>query len=162
MLRIVAFLASILCVGQLLADSPKVGYVDAAKLAESSPQAAEALKKLEEEFGPRDDEIRELRARLRAAEAELDKNSPVMSQSAIGEAQIEITGMRRRLARLQQEYRDELNLRKNQELAKLQRLIIEEINKIAEAEGFDLIIEQAVYHSDEIDITDKVLEKLRQ
>ncbi len=161
MVRVIVFLSFALAFGHAVAQEPKIGFVDAVKLIESAPQGEQSLKKLEEEFSPRDREIRQLRAELRDAEADLDKNAPVMKQADIDQAQLEITTLRRRINRLQQEFKDDYNLRRNEELAKLQQIVTEAIIEIAESEGFDLIVQQAVYASKEINLTDKVLEKLR-
>ncbi|MCZ7596561.1 MAG: OmpH family outer membrane protein [Gammaproteobacteria bacterium] len=144
----------------MAAESPKIGFVDAVKLIESAPQGEESLKKLEQEFSPRDREIRQLRAELRDAEAELDKNAPVMKQADIDRAQLEIAALSRRIKRLQQEFKDDYNLRRNEELARLQQIVTEAIIEIAESEGYDLIVQQAVYASSSINLTEKVLEKL--
>lgn len=161
MLRVVVLLALSLASCQLFAQQPRIGFVDAVKLIESAPQGEESLKKLEEEFSPRDREIRQLRAELRDVEAELDKNAPVMKQADIDQAQLEVATLRRQIKRLQQEFKDDYNLRRNEELARLQQIVTEAIISIAEEENFDLIVQQAVYASKSINLTDKVLEKLR-
>ncbi|KAA3622638.1 MAG: OmpH family outer membrane protein [Proteobacteria bacterium] len=160
-LRILVILALTAFSGQVSAQSPKIGFVDAVKLIESAPQGEESLKKLEEEFSPRDREIRQLRAELRDAEENLDKNAPVMKQADVDQAQLEITALRRKIKRLQQEFKDDYNLRRNEELAKLQQIVTEAIIEIAENEGYDLIVQQAVFASKNINLTEKVLEKLR-
>ncbi len=161
MLRLLVFLLLALPFAGASAAEPKIGFVDAVKLIESAPQGEQSLQKLEDEFSPRDREIRQLRAELRDAEAELDKNAPVMKQSDIDQAQLEIAALRRKIKRLQQEFKDDYNLRRNEELAKLQQIVTEAIIEIAESEGFDLIVQQAVYASKSINLTEKVLNKLR-
>lgn len=158
--RWVLMLVGSLAAWPVAAESPKIGFVDAVKLIESAPQGEESLKKLEQEFSPRDREIRQLRAELRDAEAELDKNAPVMKQADIDQAQLEIAALSRRIKRLQQEFKDDYNLRRNEELARLQQIVTEAIIEIAESEGYDLIVQQAVYASSSINLTEKVLEKL--
>jgi outer membrane protein len=161
-LRFACLAAVLLVSGLAFAEEQKIGFVDSGKIAEIAPQATQALERLESEFSSRETEIREFRAELRSAEAELDKNAPIMTQSDIDRAQLEISAMRRKLNRLQQDFKDELNLRRNQELTKLQRIVTEAIIQIAKEEGFDLIVEQAVYWNDSVDITERVLEKLRK
>ena len=160
--RFACFAVLLFASAAALGQGPKIGFVDSGKIAEIAPQATEALDRLENEFSSREAEIRDFRAELRSAEAELDKNAPIMTQSDIDRAQLEISAMRRKLSRLQQDFKDELNLRRNQELTKLQRIVTEAIIEIAKEEGFDLIVEQAVYWNDSVDITERVLEKLRQ
>ena len=158
--RLLVFLMGLVFCGQVLAQGPKIGFVDAVRLIELAPQGEQSLKMLEQEFSPRDREIRQLRAELREVEGDLDKNSPVMKQSDIDQAQLEITALRRKIKRLQQEFKDDYNLRRNEELAKLQQIVTEAIIEIAESEGFDLIVQQAVFASKNINLTEKVLEKL--
>ena len=160
MVRFVAFLFLSLAFASAWAEGPKIGFVDAVKLIESAPQGGESLKKQEQEFSPRDREIRQLRAELRDAEADLDKNAPVMKTDDIDQAQLEIAALRRKVKRLQQEFKDDYNLRRNEELARLQQIVTEAIIEIAEKEGYDLIVQQAVFASKTINLTDKVLDKL--
>ncbi|GJL82019.1 MAG: outer membrane protein chaperone [marine bacterium B5-7] len=159
-LRLVVFLLLSLTYVSSYAAEPKIGFVDAVKLIESAPQGEESLKQLEEEFSPRDREIRQLRAELRDAEADLDKNAPVMKQPDIDKMQLEIAALRRKIKRLQQEFKDDYNLRRNEELAKLQQIVTEAIIEIAESEGYDLIVQQAVFASKNINLTERVLQKL--
>jgi outer membrane protein len=161
-LRVSLLLAMLLASGQAAGEGPKIGFVDAVKLIESAPQGEQSLKQLEEEFSPRDLEIRQLRAELRDAEGDLDKNAPVMNQADIDQAQLEIAALRRKIKRLQQEFKDDYNLRRNEELAKLQQVVTDAIIEIAETEGYDLIVQQAVYASKAINLTDRVLESLRR
>lgn len=159
-LRVLFFLALAGFSVAVAAEGPKIGFVDAVKLIESAPQGEQALKKLEEEFSPRDREIRQLRAELRDAEENLDKNAPVMKQADVDQAQLEIAALRRKIERLQQAFKDDYNLRRNEELSKLQQIVTEAIIQIAESEGYDLIVQQAVFASKTINLTEKVLEKL--
>ena len=158
-LRII-FFVSLLASSTVYAQSPKIGFVDAVKLVETAPQGEKALLALEKEFSPRDREIRELRATLRKMEADLDKNALVMKQDDIDKRQLEIQASSRKLKRLQQEFNEDYNIRRNEELKKLQRIVTEAIIEIAESEGYDLIVQQAVFASETVNITEKVLKKL--
>ena len=99
---------------------------------------------------------------IKEMEAELEKNILVMDATSAQARQRDIENHKRRLARSQQEAREDYNLRRNEELAKLQALVREVIVEIARAGGFDLVVEQAVYVSDAINITDLVLERLAE
>jgi outer membrane protein len=158
--RVLLTLASMMLTGAVAATDLKIGFVDAVRLIESAPQGEESLQMLEQEFSPRDREIRQLRAELRDMEAELDKNALVMKQADVDQMQLELGAMRRKIKRLQQEFKDDYNLRRNEELAKLQQIVTEAIIEIAESEGYDLIVQQAVFASKAINITEQVLEKL--
>ena len=144
------------------ADSQKIGFVHTVNVLDRAPQAAVALLGLEKEFQPRDKELLELRDQVRVRETALEKNSLVMAASEIQIRQREINGLQRRLKRLKEEAREDYNFRRNEELAKLQRLVREVIIDIAQEGDYDIVLEQAVYVDRSIDLTDKVLERLKQ
>ncbi len=154
-------LASLMPVPGLHAQEIKVGYVDADKILEESPQSKAAIQNLESEFRPREKELLNLRDRITQAESEIDKNSLVMSDEDRDKRTRELIDMRRKLKREQQELREDYNLRRNQELGKLQQVVSDKIIEIAKDEGFDIIFQQAVWASKRIDITDQVLKKLQ-
>ncbi len=144
----------LLC-GSVWSQELKIGFVDGVKLIEKAPQGDAAKEALEAEFKPREQEIIELRNKIRDSEESLNPEDENFLQS-----QRDLRDQRRDLKRLQQEMREDLNLRRNEELAKLQRLISNAIVEIAKQEGFDLILQDAVYAASSIDITDQVLESL--
>ena len=131
-------------------------------MLELSPQGEKALRLLEEEFRPRDQELIDLREKALALEVDLDKNRLVLQASEIKRKQRAIDSIRRKIKRDQQEAREDYNIRRNEELAKLQRLVREMIVTIANEEGFDLIVEQAVYVNNRIDLTERVLQRLQE
>ena len=136
-------------------DDIKIGYIDGVKLIEQAPQGDAAKAALEAEFKPREQEIIELRTLIRDTEESLDPTAEDISQR-----QRALRELRRDLKRMQQEMREDLNLRRNEELANLQKLISDAIIEMAKQENFDLIVQDAVYASPSMDITDAVLEKL--
>ena len=140
----------------------RIGFVDPVLLIEQAPQGAKALESLEDEFRTRDEELKNLHDRVQAMEADLEKNILVMDATDAQTRQREIENLKRRLARSQQEAREDYNLRRNEELAKLQTLVRQVIVDLARDRGFDLVVEQAVYVSDAVDITDQVLEVLEK
>ena len=140
----------------------KIGFVNPVKLLELSPQGEKALRSLEEEFRPRDQELIDLREKVLALEIDLDKNRLVLQASEIKKKQRAIDSIKRKIKRDQQEAREDYNIRRNEELAKLQRLVREMIVTIANEEGFDLIVEQAVYVNNRIDLTERVLQRLQE
>ena len=153
------FLASSWAVAQ---QTARIGFVDPVRLIEQAPQGAQALKKLEDEFRSRDDELKDLHNRIQEMEADLEKNILVMDATTAQTRQRDIENQKRRLARSQQEAREDYNLRRNEELARLQTLVREVIVDLARDKNFDLVVEQAVYVSDAVDITEQVLERLAQ
>ena len=140
----------------------KLGFVDPVRLIEQAPQGVKALANLEDEFRSRDAELKLHHTQIQEMEADLEKNILVMDATSAQARQREIENHKRRLARSQQEAREDYNLRRNEELARLQSLVREVIVAIAKEEGYDLVVEQAVYVSDAINITDLVLERLAE
>lgn len=138
----------------------KIGYVNAVKVIEDAPQGEAALKKLEAEFAPRDKKIVEMQNKLKALEQELEKNALLLKDSEQRSKEFEIVSLKRDLRRSTQEFREDYNLRRNEELAALQKIVQKTIAEIARQENYDLILESAVYASPKTDITEKILKKL--
>ena len=145
---------------QLLAAELKIGYVNAVKVIEEAPQGEAALKKLEAEFAPRDKQIVEMQNKLKQLEQDLEKNALVLKDAEHRSKEFEIISLKRDLRRATQEFREDYNLRRNEELAALQKIVQKTIAEIAKQENYDLILESAVYASTRADITDKILKKL--
>jgi outer membrane protein len=138
----------------------KIGYVNAVKVIEEAPQGEAALKKLEAEFAPRDKQIVEMQNKLKLLEQELEKNALVLKDAEHRSKEFEIISLKRDLRRTTQEFREDYNLRRNEELAALQKIVQKTIAEIAKQENYDLILESAVYASTRADITDKILKRL--
>ncbi len=139
----------------------KIGYVNAVKVIEEAPQGEAALKKLEAEFGPRDKKIVELQNRVKKLEEELARNALVLKESDRRAREHELLMLKRELRRESQEFREDYNLRRNEELAALQKLVYKVILEIAKQEKYDLILHEGVITaSPRVDITDKVLQRL--
>lgn len=145
------------------AQGIKIGYVNAVKVIEEAPQGEAALKKLESEFGPRDKRLVSMQNDIRELEDDLEKNGLIMTDVDRRKKEREILVMKRNLRRATQEFREDYNLRRNEELTVLQKIVKQAIVEIAKQEKYDLIVhEGAIYASSKIDITDKVLEKLNK
>jgi len=143
------------------AQEIKIGYVNAVKVIEKAPQGEAALKKLESEFAPRDKRLVSMQKEIKQLEDDLEKNALIMTDTDRREKERGILIMKRNLRRATQEFREDYNLRRNEELAVLQKIVKKAIVEIAKQEKYDLIVhEGTIYASSTIDITDKVLEKL--
>lgn len=139
----------------------KIGYVNAAKVIDQAPQGEVALKKLEAEFGARDKELVAMQNKIKQIESDLDKNALVLKESDRRAKERDLLLLKRDLKRATQEFREDYNQRRNEELAILQKIVYKAILTIAKQEKYDLIVhEGTVYASDKIDITDKVLKTL--
>ena len=145
---------------QAQAAEVKIGFIDADRINRESAPAERATKKLEKEFAPREQELRKLEQQVKALQAQLEKDALTMSDSDRRSKEQELGRQTREFQRMQREFREDLNLRRNEELATLFERANRVIRQIAEAEKFDLILQEAVYRSPRIDITDKVLKAL--
>ena len=141
----------------------KIGFVNVPKVLDQAPQARAADQRLEKEFGPRDSEILSMKRELVALNEKLSKNSAVMSNTERQRKEADMRQMRREIRRLEDEFREDVNLRRSQELGKLQRKVVEVIQTLAKAEKFDLIISDGViYAGSKVDITEKVISRLKK
>ncbi|MBX9811852.1 MAG: OmpH family outer membrane protein [Burkholderiales bacterium] len=138
----------------------KIGFIDAERVNRESAPAERASKQLEKEFAPRAQELQRRENQIKALQSQLEKEAMTMSESERRAKEQELARMNLDFQRMQREYREDLNLRRNQELSALFERANRIIKQIAEAEKFDLILQEAVYRSPRIDITDKVLKAL--
>lgn len=161
LIQFVLFAVALLAAGQANAVELKIGYVNAAKVIDQAPQGEVALKKLEAEFGARDKELVVAQNKIKQMEGDLEKNALVIKETERRAKERELLVLKRELKRATQEFREDYNQRRNEELAVLQKVAYKAIVEIAKQERYDLILhEGAVYASDRIDITDKVLKTL--
>ena len=139
----------------------KIGFVDLAKLSEGAPQIKSAQSKINAEFSSREKELIDLQRKLVKLEGKLSKDGAVMSDSERSKLERDILGKRREMKRSQEEFRDDLNIRKNEMLRRVNIEIGEIIETYAKAEKYDLILAQGVmYAGDRADITDLILKRL--
>ena len=139
----------------------KIAYVNMAKAIETSTHAETVLKRLKSEFDPKDQRLTAEREKLKKIESELEKKALVLAESDRKQLEKEVRDLRRKIKRDTEEFREELNVRQNEELRKLERVVLKVVAQIAEKEKYDLIIHQgAIFASNKIDITDKVLTEL--
>jgi outer membrane protein len=139
----------------------KIGFVNTERLFRDAAPAKRAQLKLEKEFAARDAEIQKLGKQVRDLQAQLEKEGVTMAEPERRNKERDLANLSRDLQRSQREFREDLNLRRNEELASVQERANKVIQQIAEAEKFDLIIQDpVVYASQRIDITDKVIKAL--
>ena len=144
----------------LLAQELKIGFVSTERVFREAPPALKALKKLEKEFAPREAEVKKVADAAQALQVKLEKEGMTMSASQRRDREAELGRLTRDLQRMQREFREDLNLRKNEELATVLQGANKVIREIAEKEKYDLILQEAVYRSPRLDITDKVIKAL--
>ena len=154
--------ALVLGVGAVKAADLKIGFIDAERINRESAPAERASKQLEKEFAPRAQELQRREGEIKSLQAQLEKEAVTMSESDRRAKEQELARMNLDFQRMQREYREDLNLRRNQELSALFERANRVIKQIAESEKFDLILQEAVYRSPRIDITEKVLKALAE
>lgn len=140
----------------------KIGFVDAERINRESAPAERAARQLEKEFAPRQQELLRREAQIKALQSQLEKEAVTMSESERRAKEQELARLSIEFQRLQREFREDLNIRRNQEISALLERANRVIRQIAEAEKFDLIVQDAVYRSPRIDITDRVLKALAE
>lgn len=138
----------------------KIGFVDAERINRDSVPAEEASKRLEKEFAPRVQELQRRESQIKSLQEQFQKDAPVLAESERIKREQDLSRQIVELQRQQREYREDLNLRRNQELSTLLERANRIIRQIAEAENYDLILQEAVYRHPRVDITDKVLKAL--
>jgi len=149
-----------LLVTQSVAADFRIGVVDTERILRESVPALKAEKKIEKEFSTRDQEIKNISQQIKDIQTFLDKEGLTKSDAERRNKERELDNLNVNLQRLQREFREDLNLRKNEELAVVLGLANKAIQQIAETEKYDLILQEAVYRNPKIDITDRVIKFL--
>jgi outer membrane protein len=138
----------------------KIGFVNTERVFREAAPAKRAQQKLEREFAARNQELGKMEKQGRDLQAELERENVTLSEASRREKERVLADISRNFQRMQREIREDLNLRRNEELAAVQERATRVINQIAEQEKFDLIIQEAVFASGRIDITEKVIRAL--
>jgi outer membrane protein len=140
------------------AQELKIGVVNIPVLMERAPQTKAAMDALREEFAPREREYLARQKELQDLTAKVQKDVAVMGETERRNAEKNLRDLRRDVDRLGNEYREDVNLRQNEELAKLQRSVLKEVQDYAAAEGYDLVVGDGVlFASSAVNITEEVL-----
>lgn len=143
------------------ASDLKVGVVNPGEILERAPQALVADAQLKKEFEAREKEIREMIKHQKALEKRLERDGDVIGDDERSRLERDIVATNRDVKRAQDDVRDDFNLRRNQELVRLQKVVQEAIADLAKEEKFDLIVSDGVvFASERIDITNLVLKRL--
>ena len=150
-------LASGLMAGAAFAQDFRIGFVNTERIFREANLAKVAQTKLEQEFSKREKEVQGLAASLKAASEKFEREAPTLPESQRVGRQRQLVEMDRDFQRKQREFQEDLNLRKNEELQQVLERANRVIKQVAEAEKYDLVIQEAVYINPKHDITDKVL-----
>lgn len=138
----------------------RIAAVNSERILRDSQPAKQAQVKLEQEFSKRDRELQDMAAKLKTAADKLDKDTTVLADADRQRRQRELSDLDREFQRKQREFREDLNQRRNEELAQVLERANRVIRQIAEQRKFDLIVQEAVYVNPRIDITDDVMKAL--
>lgn len=141
-------------------EASKIGFVSLDRILRDSTPAKAAQTKLESEFSKRQKDLQDAGARLKTTAEKFDKDSPVLSDSDRARRQRELADMDKDFQRRQREFNEDINQRKNEELAAVVERANRVIRQISESEKFDIVFQDAVYVNPRIDITEKVLKSL--
>ena len=138
----------------------KIGFVNTERVFREAAPAKRAQQKLEREFANRNAELAKVEKQGRDMQAELERDNVTMTEPVRRDKERQLADISRNFQRMQREIREDLNLRRNEELADVQQKATRVINQIADQEKFDLIVQEAVFASTRIDITEKVIRAL--
>ena len=142
------------------AQESKIGFVNTERVLREANIAKTAQARMEQEFAKRDKELQDMALRLKNMTDKLDKDAAVMSESDRLKKQREVTELDKEFQRRQREFREDVNQRRNEELASVLDKAQKTVRQVAESEKYDVILQEAVYANPRIDITEKVLKAL--
>ena len=142
------------------AQSSRIAWLSPERIYNESRLAKLAGDKLAEEFSKREKAVQELAGRLKAASEKLAKEAPALPELEQVRRQREMADLDKEFQRRQREFREDLNQRTNEERAAIAEKATKIIKQLAQTEGFDIVVQDAVWASPRIDITDKVLAAL--
>lgn len=138
----------------------KIGFVNSDRVMREAAPAVRAQQRLEKEFEKRDQELQRLGKELQTTQEDLERNGVTMAEADRRTKERTFNDLNRDFQRKQREFREDLNQRRNEELASVLDRANRAVKQIAEAEKFDVILQEAVYASPRIDVTDKVIKAL--
>lgn len=147
----------------LAAEPLKIGAVQVLRVLEKSPQYQAAGKALDKEFEARSKTLIAEQKKIKGLEDKLSKDRAIMSEAEISKLERDILNKRRDLKRDQDEFREDINFRRNEELAKIQKVVFEAVQKVAKEHGYDVVLsEGVVFASAKADMTQLVIDALNK
>ncbi|ACX94926.1 OmpH family outer membrane protein [Halothiobacillus neapolitanus] len=162
-LSVLVFLFAAATQAEVLAAPIKVGYVNSVALMEQAPQADIAKHALEREFSPREREIRALQQQAQTLQGRLDNGGASMGDTERSTLRQQLDQKMLRIQQMQSDFQDDLNLKKNEALGKLQQAVLQAIKDVAKTNGYQLVLSDGVvYAAPSVDITKLVAERLKQ
>lgn len=138
----------------------KAGFVNTDRISREANSAKAAQAKLEQEFSKRERELVDIGNRLKADSEKFEREAPTMAESQRSAKQRQLIEQDREFQRKRREFQEDLNARKNEELSQVLDRANKVVMQVAEAEKYDVILQEAVYVNPKLDITDKVIKAL--
>ena len=154
--------AALLALSQAAIAETKIGFVNSDRVMREAAPAVRAQQRLEKEFEKRDQELQRMARDLKSMQDDLERNGPTMGENDRRNKERSFTDLNRDFQRTQREFREDLNLRQNEENAAIIEKANKAIKQIAEAEKYDLIVQDVVWVSPRLDITDKIIKALSE
>lgn len=143
--------------GLAFAQEFRVGFVNTDRIFREANTAKQAQTKLEQEFARREKELVDMGNALKTASEKLERDAPTLSEAQRNQRQRTLAEQDRDFQRKRREFQEDLNARKNEELQQVLERANRVVRQVAEAEKYDLILQEAVYINPKHDITDKVI-----
>jgi outer membrane protein len=162
LLRFLIASSCLLIVVAASADETKIGYVSTERIMRESQPAKDAEARMEAEFSQRKKDLQDFAAKIKTTAEKLDKDSPLLTETDRVKRQRELADMDQDFQRKQRAYREDVSQRMNEETAKVNERATKIIKQIAETEKYDAILQDGVYFSPRIDITEKVMKALNK
>jgi outer membrane protein len=164
---ILVFIGLVLAAATATADQQavhsRIGFVDIPYLIDRAPQALEAEQRLETEFAPRQAELESQRADLEILAARLGDTSRELAETESAQIDREMRSLERRIKRNEQDFREELNIQKNNEFKSVRIVVLEAIAQFGKKNDYDLIVSDGVLFANKrIDVTERILESLQR
>lgn len=165
--KLAAFLAALIVSSLPLSfasasETMKIGYVNTQRIFRDAPTAVKAAKKIEAEFSKRDQDLQRMAKQLQTLQESLEKNAVTMVESERRTKEKDLNELSREFQRKQREFREDLNLRQNEENAAIIEKANKAIKQLAETEKYDLILQDVVWVSPKLDVTDKIIKALSE
>jgi outer membrane protein len=155
----ILFGALALCT-QAQAQEFRVGFVNTDRIFREANTAKSAQAKLEQEFSKREKELNDLGTSLKGLSDKFEREAPTLSESQRAQRQKQLLDQDRDFQRKRREFQEDLNARKNEELQQVLERANRVVKQVAEAEKYDVVLQEAVYINPKHDITDKVIKAL--
>jgi outer membrane protein len=157
---LMAVLGVLALVAQAQAEDFRVGFVNTDRIFREANTAKAAQAKLEQEFSKREKELNDLGNGLKSLSDKFEREAPTLSESQRAQRQKRLLDQDRDFQRKRREFQEDLNARKNEELQQVLERANRVVKQVAEAEKYDVVLQEAVYINPRHDITDKVIKAL--